>query len=105
MSVRDEPCPYCEAEIPVLAVFDPERGPNVGEQACPECNAPRRLIEALADGDITHDDCREKYGRVEINPEVRRELEEKRDEMEDPADRNQYLDEYGVEEDAQEVEA
>lgn len=106
MSVRDEPCPYCEVEIPVLSVFDPERGPNDGQQACPECNAPRRLIEALVDGDITHDDCREQYGRVEIKPKVRRDLQDKRDEMDDPAEENQYLNEYGVEDDeAEEVEA
>lgn len=93
---RHAPCPYCEVEVDALAAID------AGE--CPECHTTRRALYALADGLVERQDIVEVGTGRDISPDVRRELELRRDGMDDPAEENQYLEEFGSDENAAEVE-
>lgn len=85
---RHAPCPYCEVEVDVLAAID------AGE--CPECHTVRRALFALADGYVERTDIIQQGHIWVISPEVRRDIEERRAEMDDPAEEDQYLQEFGV---------
>jgi hypothetical protein len=92
----EHPCHACGEPIDALAVLDGRATPGP-EKRCPECRTPLRVLRALADGYVDRDDLEQKPdGRYHIPASVRDELAERIDEMDDPAEENEYLRELGV---------
>lgn len=89
------PCHYCDEEIDVRVVFDADRGParEQGHRRCPECHITLDAMEAIAYGFITPEQTEQHDENIVISKEYRAQVKEQREELEDPADYNQYTGE------------